>query len=81
MSGNICPIAKMDKLLLATDGSKFSEGAIREALNLARQCSSKIAAVSVVKTNLEFEMTMPQVVEKDEGEAMRHLKTIKTKAC
>jgi hypothetical protein len=28
MDGNICPLAKMVKLLLASDGSKFSEGAI-----------------------------------------------------
>jgi len=80
MKENICPIAKMEKLLLATDGSKFSEGAIREALSLSKQCSSKLIALSVVKTNLEFEMTMPQVVEKDEKVATRHLETIKAKA-
>ena len=57
MKENICPIAKMEKLLLATDGSKFSEGAIREALSLSKQCSSKLIAISVVKTNLEFEVT------------------------
>lgn len=41
---------------------------------------NKLLAVSVVKTNLEFEMTMPQVVEKDDEAARKHLETIKTKA-
>ena len=79
MKENICPIAKMEKLLLATDGSKFSEGAIREALSLSKRCSSKLIAVSVIKTNLEFEVTMPQVIEKEEEEASKHLASIKAK--
>jgi nucleotide-binding universal stress UspA family protein len=43
----VCPVAKMEKLLLATDGSEFSEGAIREATNLAKTCSSKLYVISV----------------------------------
>lgn len=80
MKENICPIAKMGRLLLATDGSKFSEGAIRETLSLSKRCLSKLIAVSVVKTNLEFEMTMPQVIEKEEEEASKHLELIKARA-
>lgn len=80
MYENICQVAKMEKLLLATDGSKFSEGAILKALGLSKQCSSKLIAVSVIKTNLEFEVTMPQVIEKEEDEAARHLELIKAKA-
>jgi len=80
MKENICPIAKMEKLLLATDNSKFSEGAIREALSLAKRCSSKLLAISVVKTNLEFEMTMPKVIEKEEDETSKHLELIKATA-
>ena len=57
-------MAKMEKLLVATDGSTYSENAVKEAILLAKKCSSKLTAVSVVITNLEFEVTMPQVVEK-----------------
>lgn len=80
MNGQVCPIAKMDKLLVATDGSEFSKSAIREALNLAKICSSKLIAVSVVKTSTEYESLMPQVVEKDEKEVTEHLESVKNMA-
>lgn len=80
MNTQVCPFDRLGKLLLATDGSKFSEGAIREALSLSKQCSSKLIAMSVIKTNLEFEMTMLQVIEKEEEEASKHLASIKAKA-
>ncbi len=80
MKGMVCPVARMEKLLVATDGSKFSKSAIREALNLAKTCSSKLIAVSVVKTNVEFEDLVPQVVEKAEREVREHLESVKNKA-
>jgi hypothetical protein len=55
MNGKIRPITKMETLLVATDGSELSKNAIREAMKLAKACSSKLIAVSVVQTNLEFE--------------------------
>jgi hypothetical protein len=48
MSSQTCPTTKLEKLLLATDGSVYSEGTIRETLSLAIKCSSKLIAVSVV---------------------------------
>ncbi len=80
MNGQACPMAKLETLLLATDGSTFSEGAIREALKLAQKCSSRLFIVSVVITNLEFEVTMPQVIEKEDKEARKHLEAIKARA-
>jgi hypothetical protein len=35
-SAQFCPISKLDKLLLATDRSTFSEGAVSEAINFAK---------------------------------------------
>lgn len=80
MNGKACPLARMDTFLVPTDGSEFSNNAIREAINLARICSSKLFAVSVVKTNLEFESVLPQVVDKDEQEAIKHLESVKVQA-
>src|SRR4030066_157854 len=80
MNKLVCPVAKMEKLLVATDGSIFSESAIREAINLARICSSKLIAVSVVKTSHEFEDLVPQVFEKAEKEVSEHLESIKSRA-
>jgi nucleotide-binding universal stress UspA family protein len=80
MSALACPVAKMETLLIASDGSEFSKNAIREAINLAKICSSKLIAVSAVKTNLEFESVLPQVVEKDEQEATKHLEWVRNQA-
>jgi hypothetical protein len=80
MNGLVCPTVRMEKLMVATDGSEYSESAIREAINLAKVCSSKLFAVSIVTTNLEFETVVPQVMEKDEKEAREHLESVKNRA-
>jgi nucleotide-binding universal stress UspA family protein len=80
MNALVCPTARMEKLMVATDGSKYSERAIREAISLAKICSSNLIAVSVVKTNLEFDSVLPQFVEKAEQEAIKHLESVKTQA-
>ena len=80
MNRQACPMAKMEKILVATDGSSYSENAVKEAILLAKNCSSRLFAVSVVITNLEFEVTMPQVVEKEEKKALEHLEAVKAQA-
>ena len=44
----ICPVVNTERLLLATDGSEFSEGAIREAIGLAKRCGSTLEAMTVL---------------------------------
>lgn len=78
-----CPVAKMDKLLLASDGSEFSEGAIREAISLAKTCSSKLYVVSVAEVPdiREFADTYPlAAVEKLETAIREHLESVKERA-
>ncbi len=76
----ICPVANTERLLLATDGSKFSEGAVREAVRLAKQCSSTLAAITVIETNPEYETIAPQLLERAEKEARGHLDSVKAEA-
>ncbi|HYA11806.1 MAG TPA: universal stress protein [Thermodesulfovibrionales bacterium] len=75
-----CPTARLEKLLLPTDGSKFSEGSIREAISLAKNCSSKIFVLSVVEMNPEFEALAPEIIEKMEKETRQHLESVKSRA-
>lgn len=75
-----CPTTKIEKLLLSTDGSEFGEGAIREAIKLAKTCSSKLLVISVVETNPEYETIAPQLVEKAEKETRKHLEAVKERA-
>jgi hypothetical protein len=76
----VCPAAKLERLVLPTDGSEFSEGAVREAINLAKTCSSKLFAVAVIETNPEYETIAPQLIEKAEKEAREHLESVKARA-
>jgi nucleotide-binding universal stress UspA family protein len=80
MNTLVCPTARIEKLMVATDGSKYSESAIREAISLAKICSSNLIAVSVVKADIELDSVLPQFVEKAEQDAIKHLESVKTQA-
>lgn len=73
----VCPVKRFKNILLSTDRSEFSEGAIREGINLAKRCSGKLYVISVVETNPEFETLAPALVEKAEKEAKEHLDLIR----
>jgi nucleotide-binding universal stress UspA family protein len=75
-----CPIIKFEKILLATDGTVHSEGAIREAIKFASKCSSKIFAVMTLETNPEYESIGSSALQKEEIDASKHLESIKTRA-
>lgn len=75
-----CPVSKLERLLLATDRSIFSEGAIAEAINFAKKCSSRLYVVSVMETNPEYETIGANVFEKEEEEAIAYLEYIKKRA-
>ncbi|MHB8791809.1 MAG: universal stress protein [Thermoleophilia bacterium] len=77
---NICPISKLEKILLSTDGSEFSEGAVKEAIKLAGQCSSTLFVMTVVEANEEYASEAPQIVEKAEVEAGQMLQAVKARA-
>lgn len=76
----ICPIVNTERLLLATESSEFSEGAIREAIRLTKRCGSKLTALSVIETNPEFGSTAPAMLEKMEKEVHAHLAAVKARA-
>lgn len=75
-----CPVGKLEKVLVVTDRSQFSEGAVREAINLAKVCSSRLCAITVLETNPDYETIGSSVFEKEEAEAVRHLDGVKERA-
>jgi len=79
-SAQSCPLAKIDKLLLATDRSAFSEGAVREAIAFAKKCSSSLTVMSVLETNPEYETIGASAYQKEEEEATKYLESIKSRA-
>lgn len=79
--GVFCPVGRAEKLLLATDSSIYSEGAIREAISFAKKCSSKLYAMSVVEVITDYETFSPQKIEDAmEAGVKNHLESVKAKA-
>lgn len=72
-----CPIGKLEKLLVAAACDECSQGAVREAISLAKTCSSKIYAVSVVETNPEYSALAMDAVDEAAKETRELLDKIK----
>ena len=79
MSGPMCPTGRMERLLVATDGSEASRNAVAVGLELAKVCSSKleVIAVAVVLTNLEYDGALPWVIDDAEKEMQKKLEAVK----
>lgn len=75
-----CVETTFKKVLLASDGSEFSEGAVREAVALAKRCESTLHAVSVVEANGEYMAYAPDALEKMERKTRWHLDAVRKRA-
>lgn len=83
MNGRICPIEKMEKLLVATDGTEASQGAVTAALQLAKNCSVgsvEMLAVAVVLTNLVYEDAVPFVIAQAEKDMEQKVDALRVMA-
>ncbi len=78
--GQYCPVLKLERLLVATDRSLFSEGAITAAIAFAKNCSSKLFIMTVVEKNPEYETAGADLLQKETQEAARYLASIKVRA-
>ncbi len=79
-TGESCPIGKLERILLATDRSEYSEGAVREAMKLAKKCRALFYAISVVEMNFEYETFSASVIEKEEEETAAYFESLKARA-
>src|SRR5512135_2110150 len=77
---NVCARLGFERLLLATDGSESAQAAIREAIAIAKTCSSMLYVISVVEVNPEYGALAPQIVEKAEIETREHLEATRAAA-
>lgn len=78
-SAKMCPITS-ERILLATDGSEYSQGAIREAIGFAKICSSKLHVMSVIEVIADSETSTLQVEEAMEKAAQKHLDSVREQA-
>jgi len=75
-----CPETKFEKVLLATDLTAFSEGAVREAITFAKRCSSFLYILTVLDSNPTYEFLGEEFVHKKEREAVEYLQSVKATA-
>jgi nucleotide-binding universal stress UspA family protein len=74
------PIATMDKLIVASDGSKCSEGAVREAIELAKRYGSKLYAVCTAQVTLGQLEYAADVVSEFDKAAREACESVKSRA-
>jgi nucleotide-binding universal stress UspA family protein len=75
----ICP-AKMEKLLVCTDGSADSQGAVSGTLALAQACGSKVYILRVLEFNPEFEAQAPEFIARREAQVHEYLEACRAEA-
>ena len=68
------------KVLLATDGSKYSKHASEQAINLSKSYGGMLTVVSVVDVPSEFYAEAPQIVDDLIKKAKVYVEGVKTKA-
>jgi nucleotide-binding universal stress UspA family protein len=74
-----CPLTKGERILVALDGSQFSEKALDQAISMAGICNSKLFAISVVDINPEVIAEAPGLEEKMSEDVGKTLKWAKKK--
>jgi len=77
----LSPLGQLEKILLASEGSEFSAGAEREAINFARLLGSHLYIMSVVNAFPEYdEIALQDIIKKEEGKAHAYMDPINSKA-
>jgi nucleotide-binding universal stress UspA family protein len=69
-----------EKILVATDGSLFSNAAVQEAIRLAGTCSSTLYVLLVIEVNAEIDLWDAAAADKLEKEMRKYLEGIKARA-
>jgi nucleotide-binding universal stress UspA family protein len=80
MVKQVCPTPGFERLLVATDGSLFSNAAVQEAINIAGVCSSTLYVILVIEISTEVEIWDAKSADKLEKDMRKYLEGIKAKA-
>ena len=74
-----CPLTRGERILVAVDGSSFSDAAVDQAISLGDICNSQIFVISVVDLYPEQMSVAPALVDKMSEEVRQHLDRAKEK--
>lgn len=67
-------------ILVATDGSKYSDAAVDEAINYAKSYEGTLKIVTAVDVTEKFQVQAPELLEESMDNAKKNLDDIKNKA-
>ena len=72
-----CPITKGEKILVAVDGSKYTDIIVDQAISMGRICNSVIVAISVIPFFPEYVSSAVQLEEELSKNTRKLLETVK----
>jgi len=76
----LSPLARFEKILVATDGSSFSADAVKVAIAMCVKSGAHLYPFSMVLTNPEYEALAPELVQKASEDVKAHLDAIVAEA-
>lgn len=76
----LSPLGRFEKVLICTDGSDFSAGAVRVGVALAEKSGARAIAMSMVRTNPEYEALAPRLVAEAGAGARAHVAVVQSQA-
>lgn len=71
---------RLDRILVATDGSEYSAGAIRTGVALAKSRNAQLIGLSIALYNPEYSTLVPNLAEEAEKRAREALQSFLTEA-
>jgi nucleotide-binding universal stress UspA family protein len=77
--GFACPLSRGERILVAVDGSVFSDAAVDQAISLGVICNSQIFVIGVVDLYPEQMEVAPALVEKMSADVRQHIDKAKQK--
>ena len=72
-AGNLNPMGRMERILLATDGSEFSAGAERLAVDLARRHGARLGILGIAVYNPAYASVVPGLEQEALAQARRNI--------
>ncbi len=76
----LSPLGRFERILVASDGSEYSAGAVREGLRLAQRCGARLRVVTFVAGDLEDEGLGEQALRRELDTARAHLDQLSAQA-
>jgi nucleotide-binding universal stress UspA family protein/uncharacterized membrane protein YfcA len=76
----LSPLARFERFLVASDGSEYSDAAVREAINMANRCGAELHVMSLVAINVEHEGLGESLVKQELETKQAYLDQVKVQA-